>query len=260
MRRELNGVLTIAYRDFTKLLRDFPRLIVSLIFPLLFIGGLGVGIQSNLGHNLSFNFLTFIFTGVLGQVLFQSTASGVLFLIQDRENDFSQELFVSPISRYSIVIGKILGETMVSFVQVLGVIVFGFLVGAEISVTSLISVLPAAILASFFGGAFGIFALSFLTNQRSAQQVFPLLIFPQFVLAGVFNPIHNLPTVQLILSRLMPMTYAVDLVRGVYYWGKPEYKDVVLYNPVINLIIILIMFTLMLTVGTYLFVKNERNR
>jgi hypothetical protein len=37
-----------------------------------------------------------------------STAQGVISLIEDRENDFSQEIFVSPISRYAIVFGKIL--------------------------------------------------------------------------------------------------------------------------------------------------------
>ena len=59
----------------------------------------------------------FVFTGVLAQTLWQSSALGVISLIEDRENDFSQEIFVSPISRYSIVIGKVLGESLVALPQ-----------------------------------------------------------------------------------------------------------------------------------------------
>jgi hypothetical protein len=56
------------------------------------------------------------------------------------------------------------------------------------------------------------------------------------------------------------MTYAVDFVRGIFYWGTPEYKDVVLFNPWINFGIISVLFVIMITIGTYMFVKNERNR
>lgn len=92
---EVNAIFTIAYRDFTKLLRDRSRMLFSLIFPIIFIGVLGGSLQSNLSASAGYNFLSFIFAGVLGQTLFQSTGSGVISLIEDRENDFSQEIFVS---------------------------------------------------------------------------------------------------------------------------------------------------------------------
>lgn len=56
------------------------------------------------------------------------------------------------------------------------------------------------------------------------------------------------------------MTYAVDFFRGLYYWGHPDYEDVVLYPPLIDLAVIAVMFTVMISVGTYLFVRNERNK
>jgi len=52
---------------------------------------------------------------------------GDVSLIDDRENDFSQEIFISPISRYSIILGKIVGETLVALVQGIGILVFGLL-------------------------------------------------------------------------------------------------------------------------------------
>lgn len=260
LKREINALFTIAFRDFTKLIRDKFRLISSLIFPLIFIGVLGKGQQSALGGELPYNLLTFTFTGVFAQTLFQSTASGISFLIQDRESDFSQEIFVSPISRYTIILGKILGETLVSYVQVLGVVVFGVLFGAQVTALQILLIFPAGLIAALFGGAFGMMILANMNNIRSAQQIFPFVIFPQIFLAGIFFPIKNLDPVMKGLSLLAPMTYAVDFVRGIFYWGSPEYNQVVLFHPLTNLAIITVLFLIMITIGTYMFVKNERNR
>lgn len=258
--QEVNAILTIALRDFTKLLRDRFRLAISFIFPIIFIGALGISLQSNIGKFIEFNYLTFTFTGVLAQTLFQSTASGIISLLHDRESDFSQEMFVSPISRYSIIFGKILGESLVALVQAIGILIFALVLSIDITVGQLILTIPAIAAACLLGGAFGTLVMATLGNQRSANQIFPFVIFPQFFLAGVFNPIKNLPFPLFIASRLAPMTYVVDFFRGLFYWGKPDYNQVVLYHPLINLMIISVLFTLMLSIGTYLFVRNERNR
>jgi len=256
----MNAIIAIAFRDITKLLRDRARILASFIFPVIFIGVLGSSLQANLQENLPYNFLTFVFIGVIAQTLFQSTASGIISLVEDRQNDFAQELFVSPIPRWSILVGKILGETIVSFIQVSAVILFGILIGVPLIFPSLIKVLPLFPVVAFMGGAFGVLVMSTLTNQKTASQIFPFLIFPQFFLAGVFNPIKLLPAPILIASRLMPMTYAVDLIRSVYYAGSKEREFVVLFNTQTNLSVVLIMFAIFLSLGTYLFVKNEKDR
>lgn len=260
----LYAVLTIAYRDFLKLLRDRPRLISSFIFPILFIGVLGGSLQGSFSGLAGFDFLPYVFTGILAQTLFQSSASGVISLIEDRENDFSQEIFVSPVSRYAIVLGKILGETLVSLTQGVGIILFGlvigWLMGTPIAATRLLAVLPAAVAACFLGGAFGILVVANLSSQRTANQIFPFIIFPQFFLAGVFNPLRDQPLVLDLLSRLVPLRYAVDLVRDAFYAGTPEYPAVVLAGPATNLAIMAAMFGVFLVSGTFLFVRGERNR
>lgn len=257
---QLNAILAIAARDFTKLLRDRIRLVFSFVFPVIFLGALGGSLQANLGDVIGYNLLTFTFVGVFAQVLWQSTASGIISLIADRENDFSQEIFVSPISRYSIIAGKILGESLVAYVQAVGLIIFAFIIRVPLDLSQFLLLLPLGFVGCLLGGAFGVLVLANLSDQRSANQIFPFLIFPQFFLAGVFNPIKELPLVLFILSRISPLTYVVDFLRGVYYWGKPEYAKIVLYHPLFDLMIISLMFVVMLFVGTYLFVKNERNR
>ena len=258
--KELNSIITIAYRDVVKFLRDRSRLISTFIFPVVFIGVLGGSFQSNLGKQAGFNFLTFIFTGVIAQTLFQSAASGIISLIEDRENDLSQEIFVSPISRYSIIIGKIIGESAVALLQGIGVIVFAIILRVPMSLDQLLTLIPAFIIVCLFGGSFGILIMSQLNSQRAANQVFPFIMFPQFFLAGVFTPVKNLPIYLFILSRISPMTYGVDFIRGLYYWGKPEYSKVVLYNPLIDLAIIAVEFLILIILGTIFFVRREQNK
>jgi ABC-2 type transport system permease protein len=256
----LNSVATIAYRDFTKFRRDRTRILATFIFPFLFIGVLGGSLQSNLAQDAGYNFLTFIFTGVLGQVLFQSTAAGIISLIEDRANDFSQEMFVSPVSRYTIIFGKIIGETSISLAQGFGVILFALIIGVPLTLGNIIPVLPAMLAACLFGGAFGVLVLANLNSERSANQIFPFVIFPQFFLAGVFSPIKKLPLILDLLSRISPMRYAVDLIRAIYYRGVPEYDKIVLNSALYNLAIMTIVFTIFLTLGTYLFAHTEKNR
>jgi ABC-2 type transport system permease protein len=257
---EINAVLTIAYRDVMKFLRDKPRIVATFIFPFIFIGVLGGSLQANLGEEAGYNFLTFAFTGVIGQTLFQSVAAGIISLIEDKENDFSREIFVAPISRYTIILGKILGESLVASLQVFGIILFGVVMGIQFSFGQIVNILPAWLLVCLLGGGFGVVVMSSLSSQRSANQIFPFLIFPQFFLAGVFTPIKNLPWYLLALSRIAPMTYAVDLIRWMFYGGTAEFSKVVLFPLWVDVGMALGLSFVFITTGTYLFVRNERNK
>ena len=257
---DINAILAIASRDFLKFIRDKQRIIFSFMFPLIFIAALGGSLNANLEKEIGYNFLTFVFIGVIAQTLFQSTASGIISLIEDRDNDFSQEMFVSPISRYSIITGKILGESAVAMAQLVSIFLIGLLIRVPINYTQLLLLLPFCLIVCLFGGAFGVLVLANLSSQRSANQIFPFIMFPQFFLAGVFNPIKTLPTYLWVLSRISPMTYAVDLLRSIYYTGDTAYSKVVLYSYSLDLSIIAVLTVIFIVVGTTLFVKNERNR
>jgi hypothetical protein len=66
------------------------------VLPILFVGPFGEGLQATFGSNLGYNYLTFVFLGVFAQTLFQSASLGIISLLEDRENDFAQEIFISP--------------------------------------------------------------------------------------------------------------------------------------------------------------------
>ncbi len=257
---DLGAILAIASRDVTKLLRDRARLVFTIVFPLIFVGLMGGTLQGNLGRAAGFNFIGFIFSGVLGMTLFQSSAQGLISLLEDRESDFSQEMFVSPVSRYSIVFGKVLGETGVSLYQAVPTVVLGMLLGVPLSVWQLALLVPVCVFACLLGGAFGVAVMALLSSQRAAQQIVPFLIFPQFFLAGIFNPIKVLPWYLEPFSLISPMRYAVDLIRDVVYAGRPEGSLVVLFDGPTNLAVMAGMFGLFLVVGTAVFVRTETNR
>lgn len=255
-----HALLAISYRDFLKFLRDPARLVWSFLFPLLLIGVFGGIMQANLGATSSFDFLAFSFTGVFAQTIFMSAAEGVVSLIDDRESDFSQEIFVSPVSRYVIVLGKILGETSVAMPPGLSILGFGLIIGLELSPAMLLQLAAAGALAALLGGAFGVALLSNFSSRRTASQVVPFFMFPQFFLAGVFTPIRVLPWYLEVLSMLSPMRYAVDLVRGLFFSDRADAGQVVLTSPAANLAVMALMFSLLLVVGTYRFVRQEQNR
>ena len=255
---EASAILAIAHRDFIKLLRDRARIISSFAFPLIFIGVLGSSLQAGFGDRAGTNLLVFVFTGVLGMTIWQSTAQGIISLIADREEDFSQEIFVSPISRYSIIIGKILGESLVALPQAAGILAFAIILRIPLSLDQLARIVPALLVAAVFGGAFGVIVLANLGSQRAAQQIFPFVLLPQYFLAGLFNPIGNLPLPLDILSKISPLRYAVDLTRDAYYSTTGE--RVQLFDASTNLAIMGAMFVVFMVVGTFLFVRAERNR
>ncbi len=256
-----NAILTIAGRDVIRLVREPLRLVFTFILPILLVGGLAGPLQSNFGQHLSYNLMTFSMTGLVAMSLFQSTMMGLISLIEDRTSDFSQELFIAPISRYAIVFGKIFGESIVALFQgiilvALGVVLFG----VPISPASLLLLIPVLLIICLLGGSFGVLLTSLFGTQRTANAVLPFLMFPLLFLGGVFLPVRTLSWYLDILSKITPMRYAVDLIRGIFYAGNPAFNQVVLLNPLINLLIIGILFIVFLSTGTYLFVRSERNR
>jgi ABC-2 type transport system permease protein len=87
-----------------------------------------------------------------------------------------------------------------------------------------------------------------------------VITMPQMFLSGAIIPITNSSGILFVLSRMMPMTYCLDLVRAVVYAGTPEYANVVMFNPVVNVIAIATLTVVCLVIGTFLFARSEKNR
>lgn len=259
-RHELWALLAIAHRDVTKLLRDRARLAVSLLFPLMLIAGLGSVLQSTVGEVTGMDAVALAFTGVLPATLFQSAAAGMISIVEDRENDFSRELFVTPVSRLTLVGGKVMGETCVALVQAAGVVVFAVLLGVGLGGGQLARLALPCLACALLGAAFGLATVAALPNQRAAMQVFQFLIMPQYVLAGVVVPLRGLPTYLDVAAWAMPLRYAVGLTRETYYAGTEGYAQVVVAGVATDLAVVTGLFVLLMLTGALLFVHRERTR
>ena len=63
-----------------------------------------------------------------------------------------------------------------------------------------------------------------------------------------------------VIAGAMPLRYAVDLIRGVYLHGTPGYQQVVTTSPVLDAVVIGVMFAAAMTAGTLIFDYRERTR
>ncbi|MGH3122574.1 MAG: ABC transporter permease [Streptosporangiaceae bacterium] len=260
LRHELSGLAAIAQRDVTKLLRDRPRLAVNLAFPVLLIGGLGAILQPTVGRSTGLSAVTLAFTGVLAASLFQSAAAGMISIVEDRENDFSRELFVAPVSRLTLVGGKVAGETLVACCQGVFIVAFAVAFGVRISPVQLALMLAPCLACCLLGGAFGLATIAVLPNQRSAMQIFQFLIIPQYVLGGVLVPLRGVPAYLQVLAHAMPMTYVVQLMRAAYYAGTPGYRQVAPGDPLLDAAVSGALFIIFMTAGAAVFGYRERTR
>lgn len=257
---ELSALLAVAQRDVIKLARDRPRLAVNLAFPVLLIAGLGGLLQATVGKVTGLSTITLSFTGVLAASLFQSSAAGMISIVEDRENDFSRELFIAPVSRLTLLAGKITGESAVAVCQGICIVVFAIVFGVRMTGLQALGLAATGLTCCLLGAAFGLATIAALPNQRSAMQIFQFLIIPQYVLGGVLVPLTGAPPLLGALAWLMPMRYCVDLTRAVFYAGSAGYARIVSGGPALDLAIIAVLTITLLSAGAALFSYRERVR
>jgi ABC-2 type transport system permease protein len=258
--REINACLTIAARDITITITSPAALIMSLAMPVVLMGMMGGSLAQNMAGGLGFNFGQFMLVGMLVNMLFMTTTTGMTSLIEDRQTDFTQEMLVSPVSRYSIIIGKIFGSSFAAIVSMIGTLLVGFVMGITLRPAQLLALLALSPLMCLSAGALTMIIIGLVKNKRTANIAVMLIVMPQMFLSGAIIPINNNSGVLLVLSRLLPMTYCLDLMRAVVYAGTPDYANVVLFNPAISAAGIVALSVLFLVIGTFFFTRSERNR
>ena len=262
LQNDLNAVVVIAGREVLRFFKDWKTsLAFSLLFPVLFLGILGGVISQNLVGGLGYNYLQFALLGMIAATISMNTMMSVTSLVEDRENDFTQEIFVAPISRYSIILGKIIGGSVTSILQLFAFVIIAPIMGISIGLSAIGWILVTAPLICISGGTLGVLVASiFSSSPKTADRGIILFAFAQMFISGAFIPINNSSGVLSALSHAMPMTYIVDLLRGLVYQRTPVYSQIALYNPLLDLAIVTAISIASFVIGTYLFVRSEKNR
>ncbi|MDR0433552.1 MAG: ABC transporter permease [Gracilibacteraceae bacterium] len=258
--REVNTVITVLAREITLFFKSPGTAVMSLAMPLMLMGAIGGNLMQNMAGGLGFEFGDFMLVGMLVSMLFMVTTMGMTSLVDDHEIDFNQEMLVSPVSRYSLVVGKILGAGFTAIISMTGTLLVGLLMGVTLPLGKLLLILALSPLMCLSGGALAMIIIGLVKSKRTANLAVMLITMPQMFLSGAIIPINNTSGALLALNRLMPMTYCLDLTRAVLYAGSPEYDRVVMFNPTVNFAAITVLTVVCLIIGTFFFAQSEKNR
>jgi ABC-2 type transport system permease protein len=203
-------------REVKKYLRSRIQIVASLGSPLMYLGVLGFGLGPVFRRAGEGNYLQFMAPGVIGMtVLFTAMFSGIAML-WDRQFGFLKETLVAPVPRLAIMIGRTLGGATVAVFQ--GTVIFVVTLIAGFRPQSVLAVPLAFLIIALIAVIFSALATaigSTLKEMQGFQMVMNFLVMPIFFLSGAIYPLEGLPKVLAAFTRIDPLTYGIDGVRGV---------------------------------------------
>ena len=213
----MNAIYILWLREIKRYTRSRAQIVASLGQPLLYLLALGFGLGPVFQKAGYGSYLQFVAPGVIGMsVLFTSIFSGI-GLLWDRQFGFLKETLVAPVPRLHIMIGRTLGGATIAIIQGLLVIVICLVVGFR---STHLSTVPLAImfmvLISLVFAALGTIIGSRLQNMQGFQLIMNFLVMPIYFLSGALYPLNNLPTGLMIATRIDPLTYGIDGLRGAF--------------------------------------------
>ncbi|MTI80859.1 MAG: ABC transporter [Firmicutes bacterium] len=221
----MEGVIAIWQRDIIRFFRDRARLLGSFAMPFMFLilfgSGMSGAISSMMGGSngagplADFDFVQFMFPGIIGMTVFNTAIFSALSVVQDKEFGYMREILVSPVSRVSIAIGKVLGGSTVAVFQGLMMFIFVPFIGVSISVLMVLKLIPVMFLVAFALSSLGLIIASSLKTAQGFQMVVQILVFPMLFLSGALFPLSGMPAWMNFLVKINPLTYSVDMFKKV---------------------------------------------
>ena len=251
---DLTGIYALWYREYKVFLRERSRIVASVVNPVLWLLIIGGGLGSVLEFG-GINYVSFLYPGVLIQcALFSAVFFGV-YIVWDKKIDFLKEVLVSPMSRTAIFIGKVIGGSTDTILQIAVLLAIGWVFSLagilqgvtftpfSVAVSILFLLITTAGLTSI-----GLIIGSQMESPEGFQLIGSFLIFPMFFLSGALFPIENLPAYLAPFVYVNPATYAVDGLR----WALVGMHH---FDPLLDLFVVTLFAALMIAVGTYAFKK-----
>jgi ABC-2 type transport system permease protein len=215
LRDDLRAVGVVWRRELIRFRRNRLRLVTSLAQPILFLFVLGTGLSRLVPESGSahVDFRTFMFPGILGMsVLFTAIFSAVS-IVWDREFGFMREMLVAPVRRGALVLGKCLGGATVATIQGTVILLLAGLVHVPYSPILMVTLVLEMALLAFMITATGILLASRMAQVESFQAVIQFFVMPMFFLSGALFPLAGLPAWLVGLTKIDPLSYAVDPMR-----------------------------------------------
>jgi ABC-2 type transport system permease protein len=195
-----------------------PQLMAPIVvFPTLLLaiqtGGAG-GAVNLPGFPPVQSFLQFMLAGAMMQSLMLAGNSGGIAMAVDLEMGFTDRLFAAPISRFTIVLGRLAGTAALGLLAALWFLAIGLVFGAEIAggvPGALLSIALVTACALAVGGIGAAIALR--TGSTSVVQgLFPLVLVALF-LSSAFFPVELMIEPARTIAEYNPLSLVVEGVR-----------------------------------------------
>ena len=211
----MSAIYILWLRQLKRYARSKARIAGSLAQPLLFLLALGYGLGPVFERAGQGSYVQFMAPGIIAMsIMFTAVFTGVE-IIMDRQFGFLKETLVAPVPRLNIMLGRTLGGASVAFIQ--GCVIFVItLVGGFRPETWAYLPLAFAFMAliALFFTAFAMAIGSALEDMQAFPLIVNFLVMPLFFLSGALFPLTNLPGAIAVLTRIDPLSYGVDGLRG----------------------------------------------
>jgi ABC-2 type transport system permease protein len=186
-------------------------------------GGQVLPVQMELAvwYNPTLESKNFIVPGMLVVVMmiFPPLLSALL-IVRERENGTILNLYCSPATRWDIVAGKALPYVAVSFLDFLVIFAVSVWLFQLRFVGSAWLLSAAALLYSICTIGLGLLISTLTRTQLAAMlTTFLVAVAPAFTFSGIFAPVAGQDPIGRFVSRVIPATYFMDVVRGAYLKG-----------------------------------------
>jgi ABC-2 type transport system permease protein len=254
---ELRAFYTLWLREVKRYLRDRTRIVSSFFQPLLWlvIFGAGFGMRFALTGG---SYQQYLFPGIIGQTLLFTSMFMGISLIWDRDFGFLKEVLVAPVSRMTLFLGKMVGDSTDAVIQGIIVFILGAVLGISTDPFGFILSLPMMLLITFGLVSIGLTIASFMGSLESFGAVQTFINLPLFFLSGALFPINGtlaqgVPGWIQAVSNFNPLTYGVDALRTILLGGT--YASL---QPIwVNLAVICGFDITMIAVGTWAFTRMK---
>lgn len=266
LQRNLKALGIIWYREVLRYIRDWTRVITSLMQPLMFLFIFGAGLSSSLNFTsgqlpsgAQLDFQTFLFPGVLSMTVLFTAIFSAVSIVWDREFGFLREVLVAPISRTSVVLGKAFGGSTIAMLQGTIMLIFAPVIGVKLSVGLVVVLMLEMLLLAFTLTSLGIVIASRMKSMEGFQMIMQFLLMPMFFLSGALFPLQGVPAWMQVLTHVDPVAYGMAPVRWALLNGAGVPGRVIdttqvqfgsyVMPPILDVLVLLVFAAAMLTLA-----------
>jgi ABC-2 type transport system permease protein len=171
-------------------------------------------------YNPNMRRMDFLLPGLTGLILqVQALLLTAFAIVREREQGTLEQLIVTPIKPWELMVGKILPYVAVAAVNLAMVLITGALVfGMKISGDMLLLILLSGV---FLVGSLGLGVLisNISRTQIEALYLAVFIILPAVMLSGLIWPRQNMPWPAFYAGYILPLTYYLEILRGILLKG-----------------------------------------